>query len=93
MAAVGLHLWFLWLCLFCKNQENPSVSFGCTSLQSRIFSTKGQRSMTPSSAFKIKTLAVSAALACAGLVGTAQAETTVRLGFAAPLTGPQAHYG
>ncbi len=26
-------------------------------------------------------------------VGTAQAETTVRLGFAAPLTGPQAHYG
>ena len=49
--------------------------------------------MTPSSAFKIKTLAVSAALACAGLVGTAQAETTVRLGFAAPLTGPQAHYG
>ena len=93
MVAVGLHLWFLWLCLFCKNQENPSVSFGCTSLQSRIFSTKGQRSMTPSSAFKIKTLAVSAALACAGLVGTAQAETTVRLGFAAPLTGPQAHYG
>ena len=93
MVAVGLHLWFLWLCLFCKNQENPSVSFGCTSLQSSIFSTKGQRSMTPSSAFKIKTLAVSAALACAGLVGTAQAETTVRLGFAAPLTGPQAHYG
>ena len=93
MVAVGLHLWFLWLCLFCKNQENPSVSFGCTSLQSRIFSTKEQRSMTPSSAFKIKTLAVSAALACAGLVGTAQAETTVRLGFAAPLTGPQAHYG
>jgi len=42
-----------------------------------------------------KTLARLLALACAlgGLAGAAQAATTVRLGFAAPLTGPQAHYG
>lgn len=43
----------------------------------------------------LKTLAKTVALACAfgGLMGAAHAETTVRLGFAAPLTGPQAHYG
>jgi len=43
----------------------------------------------------LKTLARLLALACAfgGLAGAAQAATTVRLGFAAPLTGPQAHYG
>lgn len=47
--------------------------------------------MTPS----FKTLASTVAIACAfgGLMSAAQAETTVRLGFAAPLTGPQAHYG
>ena len=42
-----------------------------------------------------KTVTSTLALACAfgGLMSAAHAETTVRLGFAAPLTGPQAHYG
>ena len=42
-----------------------------------------------------KAVAGTFALACAfgGLMSAAHAETTVRLGFAAPLTGPQAHYG
>lgn len=42
-----------------------------------------------------KAVASTMALACAfgGLLSAAHAETTVRLGFAAPLTGPQAHYG
>lgn len=42
-----------------------------------------------------KWLSTSLAVACAfgGLAGAAHAETTVRLGFAAPLTGPQSHYG
>ena len=49
--------------------------------------------MTHSTSFKA--LASTMALACAfgGLMSAAHAETTVRLGFAAPLTGPQAHYG
>ena len=49
--------------------------------------------MTTSTPFK--TLASTMALACAfgGLMSAAHADTTVRLGFAAPLTGPQAHYG
>ena len=49
--------------------------------------------MTFSPSFK--TVASIMALACAfgGLMSAAHADTTVRLGFAAPLTGPQAHYG
>ena len=49
--------------------------------------------MTSSPSFK--TVASNLALACAfgGLMSAAHADTNVRLGFAAPLTGPQAHYG
>ena len=48
-------------------------------------------SNTPS----ISSLTRAVALACAlgGLIGAAHADTVVKLGFAAPLTGPQAHYG
>ncbi len=44
---------------------------------------------------KFKLLASSVALASAfgGIAGAAHADVTVKLGFAAPLTGPQAHYG
>ncbi|KKW68211.1 amino acid ABC transporter substrate-binding protein [Lampropedia cohaerens] len=46
--------------------------------------------MTPT----FKKLAGSIALACAAVASAAaQAETVVKFGFAAPLTGPQSHYG
>ena len=49
--------------------------------------------MTSSKTFKYLSTTVALACAFGGLASAVHADTTVKLGFAAPLTGPQAHYG